>query len=279
MSTTRFATRARLATLGALILATCRLSAASVLVPVVARVHGQADALWAVELRVMNRSDVARTFRIEDWIGTDGWKRATYTVPAHTTLSLGGRDIFNAQLPPSGAAGLAIVDADPDLFVQSTVLSGIWNPGGVSYYCSSFDGGSYPSDCGGIVGAGPLIDNLVFSPAGKALFIPWLHTDEARRTNLVIVNPDDAPAHVSVTIESQDGLTKHTEEYLFPPRSYNQLGDIFASPPWAEIRSANQRIPFGGAAAAATITSDTRVVGMAYVISNYNNSLTIALPR
>lgn len=279
MSTTRFATRILLTALFGLFLAAHHLSADTVLVPVAARVHGQEDALWTVELRVMNRTDVARTFRVEDWIGTDGWKPATYTVPPHATMSLGGSDVFNAQLPPSGAAGLAILDADPELLVQSSVLTGIWAPGGVTFYCSSFNGGGNVADCGGNVGAGPLIDGLAFSPAGKPLFIPWLHTDFVRRTNLVIVNPDDAPAHVSVTIVSQDGLTAHTEEYLFPPRSYNQLGDIFAQPPWSEIRKANERIHFDGAAAAATITSDTRVAGMAYVIGNFDNSLTVSLPR
>ncbi len=279
MFTTRFATKTCLVVLAGLFLAAPCLSAATVLVPVAARVHGQNDALWAVELRVVNRTDVARTFRVEDWIGTDGWSPATHTVPANATLSLGGGDIFNAQQPPSGTAGLAILDADPELLVQSAVLTGIWRPGGVSYSCESFNGGTYMAGCEGIVGAGPIIDNLAFAPAGKALFIPWLHTDFARRTNLVIVNPDDAPAHVSVVIVSQDGLTTHTQEYVFEPRSYNQLGDIFAWPPWLQIREANELIPFGAAAATATITSDTRIVGMAYVIGNYDNSLTIALPR
>lgn len=279
MFTTPFATRVRLGALAGILLAATRLSAATVLVPVAARVHGQNDAYWAVELRVMNRTDAVRTFSIQDWIGTDGWKPATYTVPAHTTMSLGGADIFNAPLPLSGAAGLAIIDADPEVLAQSAVLAGIWRPGGVTFSCPSFDGGGSLSDCGGLAGAGPLIDSLAFVPPAHALFIPWLHTDEARRTNLVIINPDDAPAHVSVAIVSQDGLTMHTEQYVFSPRSYNQLSDVFARPPWSEIRTANLRIPFGGAAAAATITSDTRLVGMAYVISNDNNSLTISLPR
>ena len=279
MFTMRFATRFRRAALAGLLLASPGLSANPVLVPVALRVPGQNEALWSVEVRVTNRTDVARSFRVEDWIGTPGWKPATFTVPAHATLSLGGADIFNGQYSPSAAFGLAVLDADPELFVQSTVLTGIWRPGGASYFCPSFDGGTYPAGCGGIVGAGPLIDGLAFSPAGKAVFIPWLHTDEGRRTNLVIVNPDDAPAHVSVVVVSQDGLTTHTEEYVFEPRSYNQLGDIFARPPWSGIREANQRIPFGAAAATATITSDTRLVAMAYVIGNEDNSLTISLPR
>lgn len=279
MSTTRFETRACFAALAGLLLASHSLSATPALVPVALRVRGQNEALWAVEVRVTNRTDAARTFRVADWIGTPGWKPATFTVPPRATMSLGGADIFNGPYSPSAVVGLATLDADPELLVQSAVLTGIWRPGGVSDFCPSFDGGTFPAGCQGIVGAGPLIDGLAFSPAGKALFVPWLHTDEGRRTNLVIVNPDEAPAHVTVSIVSQDGLTTHTEEYAFEPRSYNQLNDLFAQLPYSEIRAANERIPFGAAAANATITSDTRIVAMAYVIGNEDNSLTISLPR
>lgn len=279
MSTTRFATRTCFAALVGLLFASHSLFASPVLVPVALRVPGQNEALWSVEVRVTNRTDAAHTFRVADFIGTAGWRPTTFTVPPRATMSLGGADVFNGPYSLSAVFGLAILDADPELLVQSAVLTGIWRPGGASYTCESFNGGTYMAGCEGIVGAGPLIDGLAFSPVGKALFIPWLHTDEGRRTNLVIVNPDDVPARVSVTIASQDGLTTHTEEYVFEPRSYNQLGDIFAQPPWYEIRAANERIPYGGAAATATITGDTRLVAMAYVIGNEDNSLTISLPR
>ena len=279
MSTTRFAAVLRPAALAGLLLASRGLSATPVLVPVALRVHGQNEALWSVEARITNRTDAARTFRVADFIGTPGWKPATFTVPPRATISLGGADIFNGPYTSSAVFGLAVLDADPELLVQSAVLTGIWRPGGVSYVCPSFDGGTYPAGCQGIVGAGPLVDGLAFSPAGKALFIPWLHTDEGRRTNLVLVNPDEVAAHVSVVVVSQDGLTTRTEDYVFEPRSYNQLGDLFAQAPFAEIRAANERSPFGAAAATSTITGDTRLVAMAYVIGNEDNSLTISLPR
>jgi len=95
----------------------------------------------------------------------------------------------------------------------------------------------------------------------------------------VLINPDDVPAHVTVAATSQDGSATVTASYVLPPRSYNQINDMFRQEPWSAIFVANGSINQGGAAASATITSDTRLLAMAYVISDYNNSLTISLPR
>lgn len=285
MSIMQFVTSsARAIALGTLVLlAPCPLTASPVLVPIVAYVHGQNDASWITEVRITNRSDVPKQFRVVDWIGTPGWKGATYAVAPHSTTSLGGADVFGSFAAP-GAVGLAICDADADLLVQSAILSGIWiGAGGVSYSCPSYDGGGRgtPVACPGLSGAGPIIDGLVFSNPGQDTYIPWLHTEETRRTNLVLINPDDVPAHVTVSVISQDGSATATDSYVLPPRSYNQVNDLFSQEPWSAIRMANGGIPFPerAAAASATISSDTRLLAMAYVISNYNNSLTISLPR
>lgn len=253
-------------------------AAGPVLVPIVAYVHGQNDASWITEVRITNRSDVPKQFRVVDWIGTPGWKAAAYTVAPHSTTSLGGSEVFGSFVP--GAVGLAICDADTDLLVQNAVLSGIWTGGGgVSYSCPSYDGGGLPTSCPGLSGAGPIIDGLVFSSPGQDVYIPWLHTEETRRTNLVLINPDDAPSHVTVSVTSQDGSAMATADYVLPPHSYNQANDLFSQESWLRIRVANGHIQGGGAAAAATIRGDTRLLAMAYVISNNNNSLTISLPR
>jgi hypothetical protein len=282
MYITRFVTkRARafaLVTLAAL--APCPLAANTVLVPVVARVHGQNDALWSTEVRVTNRTDAPKQFSVVDWIGTPGWKATTYVVAPHSMTSLGGADVFGAFVGAPGPAGLAICEAEAGLLFQSAVLAGIWAPGGVLDFCPSYDGGGGP-DCGGLAGAGPIIDGLVFANPGQDINIPWLHTAPNRRTNLVLINPDVAAAHVEVSVQSQDGLTTMTDTFVLAPRSYNQINDVFAQEPWSAVRVANQRIPVygGGAAASATISSDTRLLAMAYVISNDNNSLTVSLAR
>lgn len=258
------------------VVAACPLAASTILVPIVAYAHGQNDASWITEVRIANRTDSPKQFRVVDWIGTPGWKATTYAVAPHSTTSIGGAALFGAFVPP--VAGLAICEADSGLLVQSAVLSGTWTGGGgVSYFCPSYDGGGLPLACPGLSGAGPIIDGLLFSSPGQDVYVPWLHTEETRRTNLVLINPDGEAAHVRVAIQSQDGLTTLTETFVLAPRSYNQMNDAFSREPWSAIRTANQEI--GGAAAAATVSSDTRLLAMAYVISNYNNSVTISLPR
>jgi hypothetical protein len=256
--------------------------AGPVLIPIVAYVRGRTDlslddASWITEVRITNRTDVPKQFRVVNWIGTPGWKAAAYTVAPHSTTSLGGSDVFGAFVTVPGVAGLAICESDADLLVQSAVLTGIWRPGGLPEPCPSYDGGG--AHCPGTSGAGPVIDGLAFSAAGQDVYVPWLHTEQFRRTNLVLINPDEAPAHVTVSVTSQDGLTTVTGSYEFPSHSYNQVNDLFSQEPWTAIYIANGHIQFGGAAAAATIRSDTRLLAMAYVISDYNNSVTISLPR
>jgi hypothetical protein len=268
----------RLIALSAFLLGGVPLSAETVLVPIVARVYGQRDASWTTEVRITNRTELPKIFKTLDWVGTSGFKPASYTIPSHSTTSIGGSNMFGAQVPEAGAVGLAICDAETGILVQSAVLSGIAT-GGVSEQCPSYDGGG--GKCPGLSGAGPILDGLTFSSAGHETYIPWLHTEEFRRTNLVLINPDDTVAHVTVSIKSQDGFTTIETDYVFDPRSYNQINDVFAQEPWSAVRVANERIPVygGGAAASATISSDTRLLAVAYVISNNNNSLTVSLAR
>jgi len=249
-----------------------------VLVPVVARAHGRNDALWASELRISNRGTVSRRFVVVDWIGTAGWRPQTMDVPAQATVSRGGADLFNASLPATGAVGLAICEVEPDLLVQAAVLSGVWSPGGVSYSCPPFDGGG-PGDCGGSVGAGPIVEDLTFAAPRETITVPWLHTDFFRRTNLVLVNAEAVPTRVVVTITAQDGVTSSSAALTLPPRSYNQLDDLFSTAPWTDIREANLSTPFGGASASASVVSEGRLLALAFIISNENNSLTISVPH
>ncbi len=254
-----------------------RLAGETVLVPIASRVFGQQNAAWTTEVRITNRTGTPLQFTIADWIGTPGFIPATYTVPPHSTTSLGGSDVFRG--PVESAYGLAICTADPGLFVQGAVLSGIGGRGwSGDDACMSYDGGGMT--CPGDAGAGPLIEGLRFADPGEETWVPWLHTAWTRRTNLVLVNPDDQAALVTVTITSQDGGTTVSDSLLLPARSYNQLNDLFSQQPWRAISEANGlMIPCCGAGASAVITSDHRLLAMSYVISNNNNSLTISLPR
>jgi hypothetical protein len=260
---------------------TSSLYAGPVLVPIVAYARGQNAASWMTEVRITNRGDVSKQFRVLDWIGTPGWKATAYEVAPRSTMSLGGADVFGSFAAP-GAVGLAICDADTDLLVQSAILSGVWiGTGGVSYSCPPYDGGgrTTPIACPGASGAGPIIEGLVFSSPNQETYIPWLHTESTRRTNLVIVNPESVTTNVTVTVTSQDGLQTATRSFPLQPRSYNQVNDLFSQEPWVAVAAANEASPSGGAAASARIVGDARLLAMGYVISNNNNSLTISLSR
>lgn len=273
-----YITRSRISSLpllliGVLVFGTpSALVAETVLLPIVAGVEGANGALWQSEVRITNRSDVPKQFSVVDWIGTSLWKASAYTVPPHSTTSVGGADISGRLY--GSAYGLAICDADADLLVQAAILVGAAGPG-VGEGCPSFDGGGFV--CQGQSGAGPIVDGLSFASPAQEVFVPWLHTASDRRTNLVLINPDDIPAHVTVAVTSQDGTAAVTADYVLPSRSYNQINDLFSQDQWSAIRSANAALR--GAGASATMVSDTRLLAMAYVISNNNNSLTISLPR
>jgi hypothetical protein len=263
-----------------LLLAPPALAANVVLVPVVAAVRGQNGVLWETEVRVTNRTDQVLHFSVVDWIGTPGFVPATYFVEPHATMSLGGADVFSASTPAQGAAGLAFFETDDLLLVQAAVLSGAWAPVDGYDFCPTYDGGG-GEPCRGRSGAGPIIEGLAFSEPGQAIFLPWLHSEQARRTNLVLINPSEFAARVTVSVRSQDGLTTATDTYTLAPRSYNQTNDFFSQDPWTGIRAANSSYlgGFKAAAASATIVSDTPLLAMGYVISAVNNSLTVSLPR
>ncbi len=90
-------------------------------------------------------------------------------------------------------------------------------------------------------------------------------------------NADATPSHVTVIVATGDGGTVHSQTYEVPARGLLQLNDIFTKAPWTAIRVANGH--FQTAAASATVVADTQLYAVAYVISSYNNSLTISLPR
>jgi hypothetical protein len=247
------------------------LGAEPALVPIVAGAHGVHNALWSSEVRLTNRADAPRQLTVVDWIGDGDWHAATYVVPAHSTRSIGGFDF--AGFPMNPVVGIAVCDADPGLLVQTAILTGIYSVS-LKEPCPSFDGGGSP--CLGPVGAGPLVEDLAFTAPGVVTFVPWLHSHDSRRTNLVIVNPDSVTGHVTLRVASQDGGETATAQFDVGARSLLQLNDLFAREPWSTVRRANG---YDRGGATATLSSDTRLLAIAYVIGNYDNSVTVSTPR
>jgi hypothetical protein len=190
-------------------------------------------------------------------------------------VSVGG---FEFAGVPSGdgasLVGVAVCTADDGLLVQTAILTGLYSIS-IVQPCPSYNGGG--EQCLGPVGAGPLVEGLAFSASGDSTFVPWLHTDDTRRTNLMIVNPDSVATHVTVRITTQDGSKEVSAEYEVPGRSLVQLNDLFAKEPWLPLRTANGMAHAAGASA--TLTAGSRLLAIGYVISNYDNSVTVSVPR
>jgi len=258
-------------------------SSTQILLPtIVVGAHGAFDSVWGTEVRAINRSEASKELRVVDWIGTPGWKPSSYTVASRSILSIGGLEIYGGSYSPDAApVGLAVCEIDEDLIVQTAVL------GGPTYAslrpfgdpsCARFNGGGAASLAPCSPFAGPIVEGVSsLFPANQMFFVPWLHTISDRRTNLVLFNGDANVSHVTVTITSADDGLAESQDFDVPARGLLQVNDLFSKEPWADIRVANSHLHTG--AASATITGDTRLYAVAYVISSYNNSLTISLPR
>ena len=210
--------------------------------PIVGAADGLNGAWWNTEVRAINRSDVVKHLAVVDWIGTPNWKPTSYDVPPHSTLSVGGWPFAGGGT--GTIAGTAICSADDGLVVEVAVLTGQDFGGGIQP-CYSYQGGYVL--CVGPVGAGPIVEGLAFTPANQEIFLPWLHTVFTHRTNLSLTNPDAMPAHVTVTITSQDGSVTQSADYAVPAHAIIQINDVFSVEPWTAIRDANTRARAGTA--------------------------------
>ncbi len=83
-------------------------------------------------------------------------------------------------------------------------LAGVLNASGMPWMNLRYIGeGALFGPCGEVgpcsTGAGPVYDASAFFQAGTSILLPWLHTSEDRRTNIVLINPDSGVATVRVT--------------------------------------------------------------------------------
>jgi hypothetical protein len=271
-----------------------RIPAAEVVIPdVVAHSIGIGGVLWGTEVRVTNLTGAPHSLTVKDWIGTPGWTPSTISVPAYSTVSVGGWDVFAPNLASSiqdhsfGAVfGAAVLDVDDGLVVQSIVLAGPNPPippgpaDGGTLKCPGWLGGyyynpKYSGNCN--TGSGPIADVVSgFFTATDQVDLLWLSTDDVRRTNVTFVNPDTTDATISVHFTAADGVTTADVGVFVPARGIAQLTDVFRNAA-AAVKAANHAA--NASAARAHITSSTRFYALAFVISNDNNTAGISLPR
>lgn len=244
---------------------------------------------FSTEVRVTNLTSTPRRFAVVDWIGSCGFVPREHTVAPGATLSVGGWSLFgldpDGPFPPcvaTPAYGAAVAEVDDGLLVQTALLSAPLETRpvpAVIQLCQSWEGGL---DWAGLPfcnpGAGPIVDNDgSFFPPNATLLLPWLHTDEGRRTNLVLVNPDDSASTATLVVTSADGKLSVPYAVSLGARAYVQLSDLFGTFPWSEVRHRNSDQKT--AAARATVRSTGRLYAVAYVHSNYDGGTGVVLPR
>jgi hypothetical protein len=269
-----------------------------VVLPVAIFAAGANLSLWATEIRATNHTSGDLMLHVVDFVGVSAILRfapGDYVVAAGQTRSFGAYNLVSPSQAQCiqfvscavgigyNAFGAYVIDLDPGVSMEAAILTGTGEAPGPRLdnpaACSAWEGGyltvSGPESC--VQGAGPLLTNTGdFRPASTPIALSWLHTQPTRRTNVTFYNPDPAPASVTLTVTSADGLSSANLSVDVPAHSVSQLNDIFSSPPFDAVRAHNSAAT---AAASATVVSTTRLYAIGWVISNQNNTATISVPR
>ena len=255
---------------------------------------GQENALWSTEFRFTNTSNEAKTVRVVDWLGVSGALQEIIVPPGETKIVSGWELIYGGHRgapvrPEEDVFGAAICEVDSGLLVQSSIQTYTYTPPGGGngtggdISCWSWMGGYEIDDVFSSCnpGTGPVsVHDQGFFLLCLEFSIPWLFASPGfRRQNLVILNPDDRPSTVRISITSADGRVTQTNAMSLAARSFVQINDLFRQPEWAAFMAAIGDQQFKRPAARAKLSADTRVYAVGYVISWENNTVSVSLPR
>lgn len=284
----------RIACLALVLLATRALVAREILIPnVVAFARGSYDALWGTEIRLINPTSTAKSFRVVDWIGSPGQVPFETSIPPGETAIVGGYGLYTAfvqhnTLPPvTGEAeyGAAVCEAEEGLVVVSRVLTmtvpespepsrmSICSPNAGEYVYT----GAYPlSVCN--YGVGPVLyaERTLFDPGVPQNLLMLNPRRNHYRTNIVIVNGDAQESTVSILVRNATGTTARVERTI-PARTYFQMNDVYSLPELRQLEDLSEMIEHF--AQQAVVTCSTRCYAIGYVISNHNNTVSVVEPR
>jgi len=271
-------------------------AAREILIPnVAAFVRGANSSFWATEIRLINTTPVASSFRVVEWIGSPRYLPFETVVAPGATKVIGGWELYSGwpvnpgYFYPSGEAefGAAVCEVDDGLLVVSRTLTSTVPDASGSLFppwtCSGSSGGFvFSPDPSAFKacnwGVGPMLyaDRTFFEPGQPQNLLMLNPRRNHYRTNLVIVNGDAAEA--TVTIDAVGGAGEKASKVLrVPARTYFQINDIYSLPELAELEAASEAISSFGQRA--TVTCSTRCFAIAYVISNENNTVSIVEPR
>ena len=259
---------------------------------VAAFVLGRNGSLYGTEIRFYNPTSSSKRFVFVDWIGTEGWKPLEDTVLPGGTLPIGGWTVFNNDAVVTGESkyGAAVCEIDDGLIVLSRELQASvpsqYQPPPLSTRCPEWLGGANnpPPGTGCVTGIGPTIEfSRDFFRPDEPMELLGLDDPTvgpvlpANRTNLVIINPDTETSTALVQVHDSVGQL-YEKTFDVPARTYFQITDLYSLP---EFRPG--KIPgvgyFYGSPSRATVTCSTRCYTMGYVISNFNNTVSMSAPR
>jgi hypothetical protein len=272
-------------------------TAKRVVIPnVAAFVLGANGSLYGTEVRFYNPTSGPLRFTVVDWIGSEGWKSLEYTVPAGAILPVGGWLLYNRNAKADGNSrfGAAVCEVEDGMIVLSRMLQATipsaYDPGPGNGWCSEGSGGIHdpPLGTGCVTGVGPTIEfsRDFFSP-GEAMDLLALDdpTTENNRTNLVIINPDDAPGTASVEVHDSMGRL-YQKAFVVPGRTYFQISNLYSLPEFRPVAAGGGPGPgfpgqyaTYGSPSRATVRCTTRCYAMGYVVSNFNNTVSVSAPR
>lgn len=277
--------RIRLTVFLAAICAASPATAKRVVIPnVAAFVLGANGSLYGTEVRFINPTSSSKQFACRDWIGSEGWQPLEYTVPAGATLPVGGWTLYNLSAKADGQSrfGAAICDVEDGMIVLSRMLQATAPSAadpGPGNRCSEGTGGILdpPFGTGCVTGIGPTIEfGRDFFGPGEVIELLALDdpTIENNRTNLVIINPD--PVSSTALVQVHDSMGKlYQKSFDIPGRTYFQISNLYSL---LEFRPRVVDVTFGSPSRA-TVQCSTRCYAMGYVISNFNNTVSVSAPR
>jgi hypothetical protein len=278
--------RIRLLVFLAAICAASPAAAKRVVIPnVAAFVVGANGSLYGTEVRFINPTASSKQFACTDWIGSEGWQPLEYTVPAGAILPVGGWVLYNLNAKADGQPrfGAAVCEVEDGMIVLSRMLQATipsaYDPGPGSGWCSNGTGGIHdpPLGTGCVTGVGPTIEfsRDFFSP-GEVMELLALDdpTTENNRTNLVIINADPGPSTALVQVHDSVGKL-YQKSFDIPGRTYYQISNLYGL---LEFRPRVVDFTFGSPSRA-TVQCSTRCYAMGYVISNFNNTVSVSAPR
>jgi hypothetical protein len=225
------------------------------LLPSSARVHGANGAFYTTDVTLVNESSSAANFTLKflghEQDGRNG-AEAVRTVAPNSVLAI--PDILGTVFGVSSDYGAILFNAD-QAAVRVVSQTSTPPPSGVGTFGQAVPGFG-PAD---------------YATAYTQRTLAGLRQDSSFRTNAVIANATDRPAHVDLVLKSETGATLGTGAYDLLPYEMRQIGTVVTAL-GAPDGTANTSL------VVSTPTAGARIATYAAVIDNNTSDPRTILP-